>query len=106
MIVPGNALVVEIVMVILLLLFIFQRFGTKIVGGSFGPIMFLWFIMLGVLGLNQIVHYPVVLKALSPHYGLGTADHASEWFLAFWGRSFFVRRGGGAVFRPGALRAA
>jgi len=69
-IVPGNNLVVEIVLVILLLLFVFQRFGTKIVGGSFGPIMFVWFSMLAVLGVNQIIHYPFVLKALSPHYGL------------------------------------
>src|ERR1035438_6834733 len=38
-IVPGNNLVLEIVLVIILLLFVFQRFGTKIVGGSFGPIM-------------------------------------------------------------------
>ena len=69
-IVPGNNLVVEIVLVIILLLFIFQRFGTKIVGGSFGPIMFVWFSMLAVLGVSQIIHYPMVLKALSPHYGL------------------------------------
>ena len=69
-IVPGNALVVEIVMVILLLLFVFQRFGTKVVGGSFGPIMFIWFTMLGILGLIRSYIYPGVLKALSPHYGL------------------------------------
>jgi len=69
-IVPGNNLVVELVLVILLLLFVFQRFGTKIVGGSFGPIMLIWFSMLAVLGVNQIIHYPIVLKALSPHYGL------------------------------------
>src|SRR5579872_5753195 len=37
-IVPGNSLVLEIVLIILLLLFIFQRFGTRIVGASFGPI--------------------------------------------------------------------
>src|SRR5277367_4327945 len=53
-IVPGNALVAEIVLVIILLLFTFQRFGTKVVGGAFGPIMFIWFVMLGILGLNQI----------------------------------------------------
>src|SRR5246500_613994 len=53
-IVPGNNLVVEVVLVILLLLFPFQRFGTKVVGGSFGPIMFVWFSMLALLGLNQI----------------------------------------------------
>jgi KUP system potassium uptake protein len=69
-IVPGNPLVMELVMVILLLLFVFQRFGTKVVGGSFGPIMFIWFSMLAILGLNQIIHYPMVLRALSPHYGL------------------------------------
>ena len=69
-IVPGNNLVVEVVLVILLLLFVFQRFGTKVVGGSFGPIMFVWFSMLALLGLNQIIHYPMVLRALSPHYGL------------------------------------
>ncbi|HEY8970073.1 MAG TPA: KUP/HAK/KT family potassium transporter, partial [Puia sp.] len=42
----------------------------KIVGGSFGPIMFVWFGMLSVLGLRQIIHYPLVLEALSPHYAL------------------------------------
>src|SRR4051794_28547237 len=69
-IVPGNSLVVEIVLVILLLLFIFQRFGTKVVGGSFGPIMFMWFTMLSVLGINQIVHYPRIFEALNPIYGI------------------------------------
>src|SRR5678809_1223951 len=69
-IVPGNGLVLEIVLVILLLLFFFQCFGTKVVGGSFGPIMFLWFAMLTILGLNQIVHYPRVLDALNPIYGI------------------------------------
>ena len=69
-IVPGNALVIEIVLVILLLLFIFQRFGTKVVGGSFGPIMLLWFSMLTFLGLREIVHFPMIFKALSPHYAI------------------------------------
>ncbi|HXL58308.1 MAG TPA: KUP/HAK/KT family potassium transporter, partial [Chitinophagaceae bacterium] len=59
-IVSGNSLVLEIVLVILLLLFIFQRFGTKVVGSSFGPIMFFWFAMLAILGTNQIIHYPGV----------------------------------------------
>jgi KUP system potassium uptake protein len=69
-IVPGNTLVIEIVLVILLLLFIFQRFGTKVVGGSFGPIMLLWFLMLAVLGFRQIIHYPTIFQALSPHYAI------------------------------------
>jgi KUP system potassium uptake protein len=69
LIVPGNNLVVEIVLVILLLLFVFQRFGTKVVGGSFGPIMLVWFTMLAILGIHQITHDPSVFRALSPHYG-------------------------------------
>jgi KUP system potassium uptake protein len=69
-IVPGNALVLEIVIVILILLFIFQRFGTKVVGGSFGPIMFLWFAMLSILGVRQIIQYPHIFAALNPIYGI------------------------------------
>jgi KUP system potassium uptake protein len=68
-IVPGNNLVIEIVLVILLLLFVFQRFGTKIVGASFGPIMLVWFSMLGALGLAQLLHHPSILKGLNPYYG-------------------------------------
>ncbi|PWT78437.1 MAG: potassium transporter Kup [Bacteroidetes bacterium] len=69
LIIPGNNLVIEIVLFIILLLFVFQRFGTKIVGGSFGPIMLIWFSMLTILGLRQIIHYPQIFKALSPLYG-------------------------------------
>src|SRR6202012_2541930 len=69
-IVPGNTLVIEIVLVILLLLFVFQRFGTKVVGGAFGPIMFIWFAMLSYAGIRQILLYPSVLAALNPVYGI------------------------------------
>src|ERR1700759_1082014 len=68
-IVPGNGLVLEIVLTILLLLFIFQRFGTKVIGGSFGPVMLAWFSMLAVLGINQLIHYPQIFAALNPVYG-------------------------------------
>lgn len=60
---------VPIVIVILSLLFFFQRFGTQKVGGIFGPAMVTWFTMLFVLGINQIVHYPAIIKALNPVYG-------------------------------------
>jgi KUP system potassium uptake protein len=69
-IVPGNDLVMGLVLGILVALFLFQRFGTKVVGGSFGPIMLVWFTMLGVLGVSQIIHYPQIFKALNPVYGL------------------------------------
>ena len=96
-IVPGNNLVVELVLVILLLLFVFQRFGTKVVGASFGPIMFVWFSMLSVLGLRQIIHYPVVLEALSPHYALEllTRHPKGFWLL---GAVFLCTTGAEALY--------
>lgn len=69
-IVPGNNLVLEIVLGILLVLFIFQRFGTKLVGSTFGPIMCVWFLMLFLLGLHQVIAYPQIFKAFNPYYGL------------------------------------
>jgi KUP system potassium uptake protein len=96
-IVPGNSLVLEIVLVILLLLFIFQRFGTKVVGGSFGPIMFLWFAMLGVLGVNQIIHYPGVLEALNPIYGIKLlTEHPRGFWLL--GAVFLCTTGAEALY--------
>jgi KUP system potassium uptake protein len=68
--VPGDHLVLEVVLIILLLLFIFQRFGTKVVGAAFGPIMFIWFTMLGTTGIRQIIHYPGIFGALNPMFGL------------------------------------
>src|SRR5580692_11514261 len=96
-IVPGNALVVEIVIVILILLFIFQRFGTKIVGGSFGPVMFLWFFMMGALGLKQVVQYPSILRALNPWYGIRllTTHPNGFWLL---GAIFLCTTGAEALY--------
>ena len=60
--------VVPIVLLILGGLFFIQQFGTNLVGSSFGPIMVIWFFMLGILGFNQIVHHPRILEALNPVY--------------------------------------
>lgn len=59
---------VPIVIVILSLLFFFQRFGTQKVGSAFGPVMVVWFTMLFTLGFVQILHFPSVIKGLSPYY--------------------------------------
>ena len=59
---------VPIVVIIISVLFFFQRFGTQFVGSAFGPIMVVWFLMLMVLGLSQIVEYPSILQALNPYY--------------------------------------
>jgi KUP system potassium uptake protein len=62
--------VIPITIALLVLLFVMQRGGTGRVGGFFGPITALWFVVIGVLGTNQIIHDPRVLLALNPYYGL------------------------------------
>jgi KUP system potassium uptake protein len=59
---------VPIVIAIISLLFLIQQFGTFIVGKAFGPIMFVWFTMMAVLGSFYLVQFPEILKAVSPYY--------------------------------------
>jgi KUP system potassium uptake protein len=96
-IIPGNNLVVEIVLVIMLVLFLFQRFGTKVVGGAFGPIMFLWFAMLSYAGIRQIILYPTILASLNPIYGLRllTLHPHGFWLL---GSIFLCTTGAEALY--------
>ncbi len=65
-----EAYVVPATVLILVLLFLFQPQGTKRIGALFGPIMALWFLTLGILGLLGIVQNPMVLAAANPLYGL------------------------------------
>jgi len=62
--------VVPITLVVLLLLFSFQRHGTERVGKVFGPVMVVWFLCLALLGANQILSDPGVLRALNPWYAV------------------------------------
>ena len=64
-----KSLVVPITLTILTVLFAVQRFGTGVVGKAFGPVMALWFGILGISGLVHVVQHPGILRALSPHYG-------------------------------------
>src|ERR1035437_7503261 len=59
---------VPIVIAIILGLFIIQQFGTSLVGKAFGPMMFIWFTMLGVLGVSFIIQMPSIIKAVNPYY--------------------------------------
>lgn len=62
MVVPASVL-------ILFGLFTFQKYGTARIGGIFGPVMAVWFVTIGALGLAQIIHQPHILLALNPWYG-------------------------------------
>ena len=62
--------VVPVTLVILFALFVVQKRGTTGIGKFFGPITLVWFAVLGLLGLAQIITNPIILKALSPHYAV------------------------------------
>ncbi len=96
-IVPGNFLTIGIVVGIISALFFFQRFGTQLIGKSFGPMMTIWFAMLLIVGGAQIFHYPSVLKALSPHYGY---DLLVNYPHGFWllGAVFLCTTGAEALY--------
>jgi KUP system potassium uptake protein len=96
-IVPGNTLTIGIVIGIISLLFFFQRFGTKIVGFSFGPIMLIWFSMIMLLGILQIVQNPGILKAISPFYGI---ELLTNYPHGFWllGAVFLCTTGAEALY--------
>ena len=96
-ILPGNTLTVGIIIGIISLLFFFQQFGTNIVGSSFGPIMLIWFLMLAVLGIGQLDHYPSILKAVNPVYAY---DLLSKYPNGFWllGSVFLCTTGAEALY--------
>lgn len=61
---------VPIVIGILTMLFIIQQFGSSLVGKAFGPIMFIWFSMMAILGLNFVIQYPAIIQAINPYYAV------------------------------------
>ena len=63
--------VIPITLVILFALFAVQKKGTAGIGKFFGPITLVWFLVIALLGVAQIIHHPEILKAISPHYAVG-----------------------------------
>jgi KUP system potassium uptake protein len=77
-----SGLVVPVTVAIIVVLFMLQRLGTGAVGRLFGPVMAVWFTVLGVLGVRGIATHPAILKALSPSYALG-------FLINHFGTAFF-----------------
>lgn len=88
---------VPIVIAILTLLFVIQQFGTSLVGKAFGPIMFIWFGMMAVLGVSFIVQYPAVLKAINPYYAYQILVSSPSAFLIL-GAVFLCTTGAEALY--------
>ena len=90
--------IVPMALLILVGLFGFQMFGTAKIGRVFGPIMLLWFITIGVLGLAQILRRPDVLVALSPAYAVEfLIGHGWQSFVVLGG-VFLAITGGEALY--------
>ena len=74
--------VIPLSLAILIGLFFLQARGTADVGRLFGPVMLVWFVVLGVLGLWQVVKNPAVLYAINPYYALRLIH--DQGFGIFW----------------------
>ena len=73
---PGlEHFVVPVTIVILVLLFSAQRFGTHRIGRVFGPVMVVWFAVIALAGLVRVAGHPAILQALSPHFGVEFFGH-------------------------------
>jgi KUP system potassium uptake protein len=78
-----HELVVPVALAILTLLFAAQRFGTGAVGRLFGPVMAVWFTILAIAGLHEVVMEPEILGAISPTYGISFLfEHGHVAFIA------------------------
>ena len=89
--------IVPISIIIIAVLFFIQQFGSKVIGKSFGPIMVLWFVMLGTLGLMQIVQFTPILKAFNPYYAINLLINYPNWFLIL-GAVFLCTTGAEALY--------
>lgn len=88
---------VPIVIAILVMLFTIQQFGTKLVGRFFAPLMLLWFGMLGVLGVIQLIGHIEVLKAINPYYAYHLLKIHPEGFYVL-GFVFLCTTGAEALY--------
>jgi KUP system potassium uptake protein len=78
-----HSMVLPITAAVLTALFAIQHYGTKLVGNLFGPVMAVWFAVLGLTGAVEIAHHPDVLRALSPSFGAKFIfDHVHVAFIA------------------------
>ena len=88
---------VPIVIGILVFLFFIQQFGTKFIGKFFGPVMFVWFLMLTVLGVMQISGNFNILSSINPYYGYKLLFTHPSGFLVL-GAVFLCTTGAEALY--------
>jgi KUP system potassium uptake protein len=96
---PGlQPFVIPITVSILVAFFAVQRKGTGVVGNIFGPVMLLWFVLIALAGLWQVLQQPQVLAALDPRHAIGFLLHHRAQSLAVLGAVFLAFTGGEALY--------
>jgi KUP system potassium uptake protein len=91
-------MVIPITLVVLAVLFGYQRHGTARVGSLFGPIMVVWFVSIAVIGVFPIMRHPQVIAALNPLSGVALLVHRPDVALAVIGAVFLVLTGAEALY--------
>lgn len=86
-----------IVIGILIILFVFQQFGTDKIGKIFGPVMVVWFTFIGILGALALKDHPGVLRALNPSYAYTMLRHSPGGFWLL-GSIFLCTTGAEALY--------
>jgi KUP system potassium uptake protein len=89
--------VVPIVLIIFAALFFMQQFGTNFMGVAFGPLMVIWFLMLGILGFSQLIQHPDVLRALNPVFAFRFLSEYPGGFILL-GAVFLCTTGAEALY--------
>ncbi len=89
--------VIPIAVAILTVLFFIQQYGTSAIGKLFGPMMLLWFSMIGILGMMHIGDNWIILKAFNPWYAIRLLTTSPEWFLIL-GAVFLCTTGAEALY--------
>jgi KUP system potassium uptake protein len=90
--------VMPMAVVVLVVFFAVQRFGTAKIGDAFGPIMLVWFIVIGVLGLSGVVQHPIVLSAIDPRHAIGFLAHGGAGGFLVLGGVFLCITGAEALY--------
>ena len=90
--------IIPLTVIVLVMLFLFQRRGTGKVGAIFGPVTLIWFMVMALLGIQQIIRYPAILAAVSPHYAFRFLVHNGWPAFLVLSAVFLVVTGGEALY--------
>ncbi|WP_255538802.1 potassium transporter Kup [Polynucleobacter sp. Latsch14-2] len=90
--------VIPVTIFILVVLFFIQKTGTDIVGKLFGPVMLIWFAVIGLMGLHQVIQNPAIFGAINPMHAIHFMnEHALQGFIVL-GAVFLVLTGAEALY--------